>query len=61
MKKNDQYESRSGKIYKISGKWCGDIVLSPVDDKDEECLIYTASEMEEFIDSGFFKPLGGGK
>jgi len=59
MKKNDQFGSRSGKVYKIAGKWCGDIVLSPVDDNDDECLIYTSGEMEEFIESGHFTPLGG--
>ncbi len=61
MKKNDWFESRSGKSYKIAGKWCGDIVLSPVDDNDDECLIYTSGEMEEFIGSGYFKPIGGGQ
>jgi len=42
----------SGHSYMIVGKWCGDIVLSPIDADDEECLIYTINEINEFIEEG---------
>lgn len=50
MKKRDRLAlKKSGKIYEISGYWCGDIVLTPLDDKDDECLVYSVGEISELF------------
>ncbi len=61
MMKKDRFETKSGKVYEIAGKWSGDFVLAPVNTGDDECLIYTPGEMQELIESGHFKSVGGGK
>jgi hypothetical protein len=61
IKKKERFESKSGKVYEISGRWGRDYVLSPVNKDDDNCLVYTESEMEEFIQEGDFKRLGGRK
>jgi hypothetical protein len=59
IKKKDRFESKRGKVYEIVGRWGRDYILSPVKDDDDNCLVYTESEMEEFIQEGDFKRLGG--
>ena len=54
MKKGDKLNTKHG-TYEIAGKWSGAWVLSPTSDKDNECLIYTAGEIEELINSGIFE------
>ena len=50
MKKRDRLELKnSGKIYEVSGYWCEDMVLTPLDDKDEECLVYSLAEAKELF------------
>ena len=61
IKKKDRFESRSGKAYEIAGRWGKDFILSPIKESDDECLIYTPSEMEEFLETGHFKRVGGEK
>ena len=61
IKKKDRFESRSGKVYEIAGRWGKDFILSPIKERDDECLIYTPSEMEEFLETGHFKRVGGEK
>ncbi len=48
IQKKDRFENRSGKVYEIAGKWDRDIILAPIEESDDECLIYTSSEMAEF-------------
>jgi hypothetical protein len=53
MKKKDCFRATyNNRIYKIAGRWEGDIILSPVDDNDDRCLIYTPGEMEELLQTG---------
>jgi len=59
IKKKDRFENNRGKIYEIAGKWGRDYILSPVNDEDDICLIYSLGEMEDFISSRDFKRLGG--
>jgi nitrous oxide reductase len=61
IKKKDRFQNKRDRIYEIAGKWGSDYVLSPVNDEDDICLIYSLSEMEEFIQEGDFKRLGGKK
>jgi hypothetical protein len=61
IQKKDRFENRSGKVYQIAGKWNRDFILSPVEESDDECLIYTPGEMEEFLETGYFKRVGGRK
>ena len=60
IQKKDRFENKRGKVYEMAGRWGSDYVLSPVND-DDECLIYTPSEMEEFLETGHFKRVGGRK
>jgi hypothetical protein len=59
IQKKDKFESRSGKVYEIAGKWGRDFILAPIEESDEECLIYTLGEMEEFLETEYFKRVGG--
>ena len=59
IQKKDRFENRSGKVYEIAGKWDWDFILAPIEENDEECLIYTPGEMEEFLETGHFKRVGG--
>ena len=61
IQKKDSFEDRRGKVYEIVGKWCRDIVLSPIDVSDAECLIYASAELYELIETGHLKYMGGGK
>lgn len=50
MKKGDRYQATySNQRYVIVGKWCGNLVLAPLDKDDNECLIYSAGEIEELV------------
>ena len=61
IQKKDRFESRSGKVYEIAGKWDRDFILTPIEEADDECLIYTPGEMEEFLETGYLKRMGGSK
>jgi len=61
IQKKDRFENRSGKVYEIAGKWDRDFILAPIEEADDECLIYTPGEMEEFLETGYFKRIGGSK
>ncbi|OLS02573.1 hypothetical protein [Tissierella creatinophila] len=53
MKKKDMFKaSYNKKIYEFVGKWGCDIILSPVEAEDDQCLIYTANEIKEFLETG---------
>jgi hypothetical protein len=61
IQKKDMFENRSGKVYEIAGKWGRDFILAPIEEADDECLIYTLGEMVEFLETGYFKRVGGRK
>ena len=61
IQKKDRFENRSGKVYEIAGKWDRDFILAPIEEADDECLIYTPGEMDEFLGTGHFKKVGGRK
>lgn len=61
IQKKERFENRSGKVYEIAGKWDRDFILAPIEEIDDECLIYTPGEMEEFLETGYFKRVGGRK
>lgn len=41
-------------IYTFVGKWDSDIVLSPVNSEDMQCLIYTKEEFQIFLKGEYF-------
>ena len=47
----------SEKVYQIVGCWGKDIVLAPIHDDDDQVVIYTKTELEDFIESGNFRKL----
>ncbi len=58
MKKGAYILSKDGKhAYYIAGFWGKDIVLAPVNDDDDQVLIYTATEIETLISEGKFSKL----
>lgn len=58
MKKGDIFKIKgSEKFYQIVGRWEKDIVLAPMDEADEQVLIYSASEFKELIGLGHFGKL----
>lgn len=61
IQKKDRFKHRGGKVYEIAGKWDRDFILAPIEKNDDECQIYTPSEMEEFLETGYFKRMGGKK
>lgn len=53
MKKKQRFiATYNNKVYEIAGRWEGSIVLSPVDAQDDQCLLYTAGEMKELLQTG---------
>ena len=61
IQKKDRFKNRNGKVYEIAGKWDRDFILAPIGEADDECLIYTPGEMDEFLGTGHFKKVGGRK
>lgn len=60
IQKKDCFKATyNGKTYEVAGKWDSSIVLSPVEDQDDQCLIYTPGEMEELLETGKFQREGG--
>ncbi len=58
MKKGAYILSKDGKsAYQIAGFWGKDVVLAPVNDDDDQVLIYTASELDTLISEGKFSRL----
>ena len=53
MKKKERFTvAHNDKFYEVAGRWEDAIVLSPVDPEDDNCLIYTAGEIAEFLLTG---------
>jgi hypothetical protein len=62
IKKKDRFKATyNGKIYEVAGRWDSSIILSPVEKSDDQCLIYTPGEIEEFLESGKFQGEAGQK
>lgn len=48
--KGDHFHSSySNQAYVVVGKWCGNMVLAPTTPDNDECLIYSASEIKELL------------
>ncbi|NLU10059.1 MAG: hypothetical protein GXW90_03770 [Tepidanaerobacter acetatoxydans] len=53
MKKKERFTTAyNNKVYEVAGRWEDAIILSPVDPEDDNCLIYTAGEIAEFLLTG---------
>ena len=53
--KGDRFSATySNQTHEIAGKCCGNLVLAPIKADDEECLIYSAGEVEELLCTGKF-------
>ena len=50
-------DTGSGRKYQIVGLKGTDIVLMPMDEDDDQVLVYTRSEMKELIGKGNFRKL----
>ena len=62
MNKGDRFSATySNQSYTIVGKWCGNLVLAPTKAGDNECLIYSAEEIEELLVAGKFVREAGSK
>lgn len=53
--KGTVYQSEWGRKYQVVGYWDKDIVLAPMASAESQVLIYTDSEITEFIENGSFK------
>ena len=50
IQKGDKlYATYSKQTYQIAGKWGGKWVLVPVDQDNDDCLIYMSEEIEEEV------------
>jgi hypothetical protein len=50
IKKGDRFQATYSKQrYVIVGKWGGNLVLAPMAKDNDECLIYSADEIEELV------------
>jgi hypothetical protein len=38
--------------YEVVGKWLGDYVFSPVNEDDDQCLVYSEGDIKEFYETG---------
>ncbi|MFA6308615.1 MAG: hypothetical protein WC677_02570 [Clostridia bacterium] len=58
MKKSDFLITKDGKrIFQIVGRWGKDYVFADMDENSEEVLIYTPTEVAQFIEDGDFRIL----
>ena len=50
IQKGDRFlATYSKQTYQIVGKWGGNWVLAPVDEDNNDCLMYLAEEIEELV------------
>jgi hypothetical protein len=55
VKKGDRLKtSYSNETFEAVGKWLGDYVFAPVGSDQQECLIYSAGDVEELLETGKF-------
>ena len=60
IQKKDRFRATyDGKVYEVAGKWHDSLILSPIDQTDEQCLLYTLGEMEELLELRKFQRAGG--
>lgn len=52
MKIGDKIQSKWGRTFIVAGRLYGDVVLSPIDGKDENCVAYCDAEIAELTASG---------
>lgn len=58
MKKGDMFITKNkDKFYKFVGRAGIDVVLSPMEESDEQVLIYTPAEFEKLVAYGHFRKL----
>lgn len=58
MKKGDIFKFRNQEsFYKIVGYFGRDLVLAPMNENENQVLVYTQSEMKDFISTGYFSKL----
>lgn len=58
--KGDQFKAAYGnRTYKVVGKWGGNLVLAPTGPDNDECLIYSAEEIDEMVDHRKWTRIGG--
>lgn len=59
LKKQDLIQTIfNGRDFKLVGKWRGNLVFSPVDSDEDECLVYTPNEVAELLETGEFRRVG---
>lgn len=52
IQKGDRFQANYSKqSYVIVGKWGGNLVLAPTAKDNDECLIYSDSEIEELVNT----------
>ncbi len=50
IKKGDRFlATYSKQSYVVVEEWCGKLILAPVAEDNDECLIYSASKIEELV------------
>lgn len=55
VKKGDRFKTNySNETFEVAGKWLGDFVFAPVGTGLQECLIYSAGDIEELLETGKF-------
>ena len=56
IQKKDRFKAiYNGNVYEVAGRWDNSIVLSPIAQTDERCLIYTPEEITELLETGKFQ------
>ena len=55
VQKGERFKTAySEKVNVIAGKWDSDYILMPLEEEDDECMIYSASEINELLENGRF-------
>lgn len=58
MKKDDIYKVKGKDLfYQLVGYFGNDLVLAPMNEDDDQVLVYSPSEMSDFISTGYFGKL----
>jgi len=55
IKKGEIYKTTySDKLYVVAGRWGRDVILSPIEAEDEECMVYSETEIKNLLKEGKF-------
>ncbi len=55
IKKKERIKTTyNNQVYELSGRWQEYYVFSPIDEENDQCMMYSAGDIEELLATGEF-------